>query len=127
VILRLWRAFNSPLRRGLRSRTPDLVQRGEESVNFFSRVVVHKADAQHAAAGLDAQPLAQIKRVVVPVPGEQSALTKMTGQLARSVAGNANRNSRHALRKACRFFDAIEREARNGRRPLMSRSAKPRS
>jgi len=90
------------------------MQRGEEPVNFFSRVVVHKADAQHAATGLDAEPLAQVKRVIVPVPGEYPTLTEVACQITRAVPRDSNGDGGHALSEARRIFDSVKREAGNG-------------
>ena len=59
----------------------EVVQCGQEAADFFRRVVVGQADAQHAASRLDAQPLAQIQRVIVPVPGEDPTLAEVACQL----------------------------------------------
>ena len=90
-----------------------LMQRGKEPVNFLNGVVMHQADAQHATAGLDAQPLAQVKGIIVSVPCEYPALAEVACQFARSVSDNTNRHGRHAFGATSGIFDSIKCKAGN--------------
>ena len=85
----------------------------QQPLHFFRRVVVRQADAQHAAALLHAQPLGQVDGVVVAVPGKDAALTQALGQVARSVALQANGNGRRTLVELRRIGDAIEGQTRD--------------
>ena len=49
-------------------------QRREQAFHFVHGVVVHQADTQHPAQRFHAQPLRQIQRVIISIPGENPAL-----------------------------------------------------
>src|SRR6185369_16228224 len=84
-------------------------QLDQQAVHLFCRVVMRKANTQHAAALLHTQPLREIDRVVVAVPGEDAALAQVLGQLTWRVALHSNGHCRSALIELCRILDAVER------------------
>ena len=48
----------------------------EHAVDFFFGVVVNEADAEKAAIPLDVEPLGEVERIVVAIPGENAAIAK---------------------------------------------------
>src|SRR5262249_26547352 len=85
----------------------------QQTVNLGTRIVVNEADPQHAAILLHAQPLGEIERIVVTVPGENSLFAQRLGELAWRVPFNSHCDSRRAPVEALRLTDAVERQPRN--------------
>src|SRR6266478_2549198 len=54
----------------------ELPKRPEQTIHFVGGVVMHKADAQDTTKLLDAEPLGEIQRVEISVPGENPAVTQ---------------------------------------------------
>src|ERR1700730_1569098 len=79
---------------------------------------MHQADAQEAALLFHPEPLAEVQRVVVAVPGENAAVTQKLRDLSGIVLPNSNRYSRAALVKALRITDTEEPQLRNREQAL---------
>jgi hypothetical protein len=62
---------------------------GQQAVHFFHCVVVEQSNAQEAAIFFDIELLSEIQCVVVAIPGEQSAIPELGGELKRCVSGCA--------------------------------------
>src|SRR5579884_3980292 len=67
-------------------RGSELVQGVQHTIDFLLGVVVDESNSQETTALLNAEPLREIQRVVVAVPGEDTLISEPGGQLERSVA-----------------------------------------
>src|SRR6266508_2384357 len=104
-----------PVRPFCRRLCPDnLLQRTEESIHFFRSIVVSQADAQESSILLNTQPFGQPDRIVVAVPGEETALAEPFRQLAGRMAGNPHCHSGAALSKSLEILNAIKLQSGNG-------------
>src|SRR5882762_11447559 len=83
----------------------EFAEGGEEAVDFFGGVVVHQSDAEHAALRFDAEAFAEIKRVIVAVPGEDAALAQAGGDGGGMVIANAQGKRGAAFGRALRVGD----------------------
>src|ERR1700675_3955403 len=84
----------------------EFAEGGEEAVDFLGSVVVHEADAEHAALGFDTEAFAEIEGVVVAVPGEDAAFAEECGDGGGMVIADAQRKRGAAFGGALRVGDA---------------------
>src|SRR5215467_14760825 len=83
-------------------------QRSEQAVHFFRRVVVHQADAQDAALGLNAKTFGKVHGVKVAVPREDSAIAEKFRHCCWIVLAHTQGNRGAAFFKAFRVRDAVD-------------------
>src|ERR1700690_1905805 len=83
-------------------------KRRQQALDFFHRVVVDQADAQHPAESFDTQSFRQIQGVVVAIPGENAPLSKKSRNRRGIVMADAQRKRRAALAKLFRVGDAVD-------------------
>ena len=80
---------------GLFNVSRQLIQRANQAVDLFGRVVMHHADPEEAALSLEPQPLRETECIHVAISDEDLARCQVLGQFGRaSVASYGDR--RHA-------------------------------
>src|SRR5580704_15070169 len=79
---------------------------------------MHQADAQHAAQTFDTKPFSQIQSIVISIPGENAAITKVRGYGGGMMIADAQRNRGTALLGTLRIGDSVNMHSWNGLQPL---------
>jgi len=92
----------------------EFAEGGEEAVDFLGSVVVHEADAEHAALGFDTEAFAEIEGVVVAVPGEDAAFAEERGDGGGMVIADAQGKRGAAFGGALRIRDSVNVHAGDG-------------
>ena len=105
--------FESVTSFGFLTVSRNFLERVQETIDFLASVVVDEADAEEASRLFDVEMLGQIERVVVAVPGEQTALSQLGGEIERSVVLDPHRECPATSLPVGGIGDAINRECRN--------------
>ena len=90
----------------------NLIQRSQQTVHLFHRVVVDEPDAQEASGLFHVEVFGQVERVVVAVPGEEAALAELSCELEGSMTVNADGERAAAVVEARGVGDAVNLRAR---------------